>query len=277
MIENGEVTGFSFANKTYKRSAEIAILVREAPTGQNGGTRAPPCRRPGSGSAMPPRPPGAGTGAHSQQKARPPKRPPGLGTKPRVPPRVTQRPGNQLAGNTPNRPIPGAKASVFRFESFSARVHSGAAVAPNLSSHPNAKTYQTRLRNDTKGGGNFAGEYILATWGCGGQCLMGAAINARTGSLHFLPGTICCWFELGEEINPMDYRADGNLIIFNGLVNEEDPMAKHFYEFRGGKFRLLQQQAVSSVEPANGSKEALVVTSDQKTIGPMRTAATIAQ
>jgi hypothetical protein len=42
---------------------------------------------------------------------------------------------------------------------------------------------------------NSAGKYVLTYWGCGMECLMGAAIDAETGTIHWLPGTVCCWFD----------------------------------------------------------------------------------
>ncbi len=136
-----------------------------------------------------------------------------------------------------------------QFGDFSTAIYSGPVSAPDLSSHPDARTYRTRLRDAAKGKVNFAGEYILTTWGCGTSCLMGAAINARSGKVHFLPGSVCCWLELGEEINPIDSRADSSLIVLTGAVNEAESLATHYYEFRGGQFRFLQKQAVA-VNPA---------------------------
>ena len=125
-----------------------------------------------------------------------------------------------------------------RFEDYSVSMYSGPVSAPDLSSHPDAKTYATRLRAAAAAKVNFAGEYILTTWGCGTNCIMGVAQNAKTGSVHFLPGTICCWFEAGENVEPVVFQADSILIVLTGLINEQEPMATRYYEFRDGQFRL---------------------------------------
>ena len=88
-----------------------------------------------------------------------------------------------------------AAAGAPQFCDYSVNVYSGRVRPPDLSSHPDAKTFRTRLRTAAKGDINFAGDYILVTRGYGGQCLMGAVISARTGRVKFLRGTICCWFE----------------------------------------------------------------------------------
>jgi len=101
-----------------------------------------------------------------------------------------------------------------RFQDFRAGpTYTGPVHAPDLSSHPDAKTYRTQLQNAAKGGVNFAGDHVLATWGCGGQCLIGAVINARSGHVQFLPDTICCWLEAGEDINPIEFEVGSDLLV----------------------------------------------------------------
>ena len=40
---------------------------------------------------------------------------------------------------------------------------------------------------------NFAGHYILTTWGCGsGGCVDGAIIDAKSGDVFWLPRSACC-------------------------------------------------------------------------------------
>jgi len=77
-------------------------------------------------------------------------------------------------------------ADTPRFRDYPAPAYNGRVQAPDLSSHADARTFRTRLRNAVKGGINFAGDHVLVTWGCGGQCLMGAVINARSGYVQFL-------------------------------------------------------------------------------------------
>ena len=55
--------------------------------------------------------------------------------------------------------------------------------------------YRTRLHEAAQQRPDFAGHYVLALWGCGAECLMGAAVDVRSGRVTWLPGdTICCWF-----------------------------------------------------------------------------------
>lgn len=140
----------------------------------------------------------------------------------------------------------GPAQSAPRFQDYPAQSYSGRVQSPDLTSHPDARTYRTRLRNAAKGGVNFSGDHILATWGCGGQCLMGAVINARSGYVQFLPGTICCWLEAGEDINPIDFERGSDLLILTGMVDEEEPLARFYYDFSGRDFRLIKKEVLSS-------------------------------
>ncbi len=62
----------------------------------------------------------------------------------------------------------------------------GQAASVDLSSHPNARTFRTRLREGTKQGANFAGHYALVWWGCGNECQEALVIDLRTGKVYGL-------------------------------------------------------------------------------------------
>jgi hypothetical protein len=94
-------------------------------------------------------------------------------------------------------------------------------------------SFRTRLRNSFSAPIDFAGEYTLAIWGCGAECLVGAAISKRTGKVVWLPGTVCCWRGDGGNII---YRPDSRLIVLAGIINEKGDHAAHFYELRDNDF-----------------------------------------
>lgn len=148
-------------------------------------------------------------------------------------------------------PVAGPATKSLWFEDYPEPVYRASVQSPDLSSHPDARTYRTRLRNAAKGGVNFAGDHILAMWGCGTNCLMGAVINARSGYVQFLPGTVCCWLDTNENINPIEFRTDSNLLVLTGLINEQEPMAKYYYDFSGRDFKLIATQILTSSGSAN--------------------------
>jgi hypothetical protein len=104
------------------------------------------------------------------------------------------------------------------------------------------RTFRTRLREAAKEKPNFAGHYILTTWGCGTSCLMGAVIDAKTGKVYWLPGSICCYgYDTDDNFEPVIVRLDSRLIVLSGMINEEESTnGTHFYKFENGKFKLVR-------------------------------------
>lgn len=100
--------------------------------------------------------------------------------------------------------------------------------------------FKTRLRWAAKNQKpNFAGHYILTTWGCGAQCVMGAVIDAKTGKVYWWNFSICCWgFDTDDRFNAIEFRPESRLIVFSGLRNEKDgDDGAHFYLFdESGRF-----------------------------------------
>ncbi|MCC2613314.1 hypothetical protein [Neorhizobium petrolearium] len=127
---------------------------------------------------------------------------------------------------------------VPKFTQFAEKVYAGPSAPLRLATQDD-REFATRLQEGAKRPVNFAGHHILATWGCGAECLGGAVIDARTGTVAWLPYSVCCWGE-GE---PFYFRKDSRLIVFSGVLNEESPKGAHFFEFRNGEFRHLTSRA----------------------------------
>jgi hypothetical protein len=115
------------------------------------------------------------------------------------------------------------------FEKYPVDVYSGPVVKPVLDT-ADKREFRTRITEAAKGPVNFAGKFILALWGCGASCSMGATINAETGEVAFLDWTICCDQGDGERV---DFRANSTLIVLRGLLNEEGENKAHMFEFDG--------------------------------------------
>ena len=99
------------------------------------------------------------------------------------------------------------------------------------------KQYATRLREFAGRPPNFAGHFVLASWGCGASCVITAAINSQTGEVAWLPFTVCCWD--ANVPKPLDFRADSRLLIVHGSRNESGG-GTYDYTFDGKAFTLLK-------------------------------------
>ena len=132
-----------------------------------------------------------------------------------------------------------------RFKDYpvSERYHGPQAV-PKLVPGTPAWYFRTRIREAARQKPNFAGHYVLATWGCGAECLSSAIIDVKTGEVYTDGGSVCCWFnpslpEKPEDFEPVDFRIDSRLVVFTGMLNEEGRNEPHYFKFERGKLVAL--------------------------------------
>lgn len=124
-----------------------------------------------------------------------------------------------------------------QFADFPAQ-YSGAKKAALKLIDAKSQRYASMLRTAAKRDPNFAGHYILASWGCGASCVMAAAIDAKTGFVTWLPFTVCCWSIQITE--PLEFHPSSRLLVVHGSRNEQgDGNATHYYEFQNNKFKHL--------------------------------------
>ena len=104
------------------------------------------------------------------------------------------------------------------------------------------RMFRTRLQEAARERPNFAGRYILTTWGCGTSCVMGAVIDARTGRVYWWDFTLCCWgYDIDENFRPVEARINSRLIVFSGARHEkEGDVGTHFYKFQNERFRHIR-------------------------------------
>ncbi len=106
-----------------------------------------------------------------------------------------------------------------------------------------ARMFRTRLGDALKGGVNFAGHFVFATWGCGTSCLQGALIDTNTGVVHFpeeLRVMSFGFIDDGEQ--PLQYHNDSKLFILRGTVGEGEDSVEgvHYLVWEGTKFKQLK-------------------------------------
>jgi hypothetical protein len=133
-----------------------------------------------------------------------------------------------------------AQTGVPRFSDYPVNESYSGKTAPLVFTRE-ARMYRTRLREAAREKPNFAGHFIVTTWGCGTECVTGAIIDARTGRVFMLPFTLCCWgADVDEKFEPVEFRRNSKLIIFSGARNEkEGDNATRFYKFEKNRLALV--------------------------------------
>jgi hypothetical protein len=142
------------------------------------------------------------------------------------------------------------------YSKYPARVEKATARQINFRSHPRAKTFRTNLKEGLSGGVNFAGHYIVVTWGCGTSCGHSAIIDGKTGTVFFpkqLEATSRGDGELIEK-DPVEYKPNSRLLIVNGYPggSAESPNGKYgiwYYEWTGKTLKFIKY--VKKSETAN--------------------------
>lgn len=155
-----------------------------------------------------------------------------------------------------------AQTKKTTFKQYGVPIENLKNVKVDLQSSPEARRYRTNLRTAAKGRVNFAGHFILTTWGCGTNCTESAIIDARDGRVFFpkqFQGVVQGFCDLPENANPADspdmkdeyapfiYNASSRLLILNGFRGGEfDDEAKKarcgaFYmEWTGKEFKQIK-------------------------------------
>lgn len=112
----------------------------------------------------------------------------------------------------------------------------GASVAPRLVPGTAAWHFRTRIRAAARQPANFAGHYVLASWGCGAECLSFALIDCKTGVVYFDTPTVCCWGTgVPNDFEPVRGRLNSRLLVLTGLLDEAGPSGTHYFGFSHGQ------------------------------------------
>jgi hypothetical protein len=100
-----------------------------------------------------------------------------------------------------------------------------------------SREFVTMLRESAGKSPNFAGHFVLASWGCGASCIMIAAIDRRSGQVFWLPFTLCCW--KADIAEPLEFRTGSSLLVLHGSRNESGG-GTYYYNFSHHSFRLIR-------------------------------------
>lgn len=141
-----------------------------------------------------------------------------------------------------------AQSKTPTFKQYAAKVETIKNVKVNLKSHKNANMFRTNLRNAAQDGVNFAGHYILTTWGCGTNCSVTAIIDARSGRVFFpdqLEGIGIGYCELPDDAEPIVSQADSRLLVLSGFKGgdlnlKNAPCGVYYLEWTGTKFKQVK-------------------------------------
>jgi hypothetical protein len=116
--------------------------------------------------------------------------------------------------------------------------------------------FRTRLREDSRGGPNFAGRYAVVVWGCGTGCAQMGVVDSKTGRVYFPPVEYMDIPDLEDaETRARWFRLDSRLLVITkDYYDGTGGYTAYYYLFEGGRFRLLRK-AEERTPPAADEQE----------------------
>lgn len=124
------------------------------------------------------------------------------------------------------------------FNQYPARVERVRTKAINFRGNPDARRFRTVLTEALRDGINFAGHYVVASWGCGTACQIGAIIDTRNGEV-FWPKELAGVYTIFDE--PIRHRANSRLVIVSQVpATKADNREDNYYEWKNNRLRLIR-------------------------------------
>jgi hypothetical protein len=77
---------------------------------------------------------------------------------------------------------------------------------------PEANMHRTAISEDVNRGANFAGTYVVSTWGCGSDCRGSAVVNAQSGAILA--------YDLRSSVGEA-YERESNLLVLDPDVEDK--------------------------------------------------------
>ena len=136
-----------------------------------------------------------------------------------------------------------AAAPAPRFEDYPVRVvYKGRPARVRLDSKT-ARMFRTRLREDSRGGPNFAGRYAFVLWGCGSGCAQSGVVDLKTGRAYFPPVEYHDIIDMqDEQARRRFFRLDSRLLVLTKWHYDRwQSYTAWYFLFDGARFRLLRK------------------------------------
>jgi hypothetical protein len=130
-----------------------------------------------------------------------------------------------------------------RFEDYPVReVYKGPVARVRLESR-RARMFRTVLREDSRGGPNFAGHYAVVFWGCGTGCAQMGVVDSKTGRVYFPPVEYMDFPDTEDaEVRARFFRPDSKLLVITqNHYDTERTYTAYYFLFDDNRFRLLRK------------------------------------
>ena len=147
-----------------------------------------------------------------------------------------------------------AQAPLPSFEHYSVAENWTGTAAPVKIRTRAERRFRTVLNMAAREQPNFAGHYVVTTWGCGSNCVLGAILDLRTGAVLQPPvfgrkeesDEHWMWCPYTFDDAEPEFRRDSRLLVvrcgerWDVLRQTEKRPDAYYYLLEDGRFRLLR-------------------------------------
>ena len=133
------------------------------------------------------------------------------------------------------------------FSNYSTKIES-LQSKPSIHFLEGTEKFRTTIKSAYQSGVNFAGHYVIASWGCGTACQSHAIINLKNGEARFLPFSTV----LGIE-----YRAESNLLIRDFGILSEEYKDDSLYNHLEAEYYVMREDSLHLVNKVEDFKNCL--------------------
>jgi hypothetical protein len=82
-----------------------------------------------------------------------------------------------------------------------------------------ARYYHTAISKDVSRGANFAGKYVVSTWGCGSGCVGSAVVNAESGKILNY-GLTSTGYDFSVDSRLLDAHNEGYYVVEDDVLKQ---------------------------------------------------------
>jgi hypothetical protein len=121
--------------------------------------------------------------------------------------------------STGERQPVGSCSSTPSFDDYQTNQSFNGRAKVDFSTNEAATHYRTAITKDVTRGVNFAGKYVVSTWGCGEGCQGSAVINGETGKILSY-GMTSTGYEFDVNSRLLDAEKEGYFVVEDDSLKE---------------------------------------------------------
>ncbi|TDR31273.1 hypothetical protein [Hydromonas duriensis] len=137
--------------------------------------------------------------------------------------------------------LPLLAQAAFRFKDYQVEAYIG--PRHNVTLNKDTKQFKSRFIETGKMPINFAGHYVVNSFGCGTGCARYFYVDVKTGEAKFLPEYLQVDYNDQDCENEVYFKPDSRLFVVSGM--QKGSCSVNYYQELDGGFKFVGSQPLS--------------------------------